>query len=149
MATSSLSLASLTEAQILALTLMGEARGEPLAGLVAVANVVTNRVKAGRWRPTVRGVCLQPKQFSCWNEGDPNRTLLLAWAAAVARHETPHARWPEVLAVAQLACEGLLADPTHGACHYHAVSMAEPPRWATGAAPSATVGHHVFYAGVA
>jgi hypothetical protein len=26
---------------------------------------------------TIKDVCLQPKQFSCWNSNNPNRKLLL------------------------------------------------------------------------
>lgn len=64
---------------ILARTMYGEARGEyarldgGLAALLAVGNVVTNRVKACSWfGRDVASVCLKPAQFSFWMPSDPN-----------------------------------------------------------------------------
>ncbi len=68
------------EINILAKTLYGEARGEGLSGLEAVANTIINRVntakaKGGRfwWGNDIISVCQKPYQFSCWNKKDPNR----------------------------------------------------------------------------
>ena len=68
---------------VLARTIYGEARGEykrpdgGIASLIAVANVVMNRLKAKTWYGmTVKEVCQKPFQFSCWNKQDPNRALI-------------------------------------------------------------------------
>jgi hypothetical protein len=53
------------EWRIVALTLMGEARGEKAMGLYAVACVVNQRMKERKL--TAAQVCWQDKQFSCWN----------------------------------------------------------------------------------
>ena len=63
-------------AEVLARTLYGEARGEGLPGIEAVACVILNRVAFAKargrywWGNTVSQVCLKPGQFSCWNAGD-------------------------------------------------------------------------------
>jgi len=56
----------MTPAMIVALTLWMEARGEPAAGRELVATVIVNRAKARRM--SVEAVCLERKQFSCWND---------------------------------------------------------------------------------
>lgn len=55
-------------------TVLGEAAGEGRAGQRAVAMVIAHRARdeKGRWPKTYAGVCLQPRQFSCW---DDERTL--------------------------------------------------------------------------
>jgi N-acetylmuramoyl-L-alanine amidase len=81
----------------LALTAHREARGEGAAGMLAVMQVVMERVFDQRWPNTVPEVVLQPKQFSCFNPGDPNSRVFLrdndlAWDLAemtLARHHGP------------------------------------------------------------
>ena len=62
---------------IFAKTIWAEARGEPLEGQIAVSNVILNRARQGGWwGDDVVKVCRKPKQFSCWNKGDPNRAKM-------------------------------------------------------------------------
>ena len=62
---------------IFAKTIWAEARGEPLEGQIAVANVILNRARQGGWwGDDIAEVCCKPKQFSCWNGGDPNRARM-------------------------------------------------------------------------
>ncbi len=131
--------------QILARTLYGEARGEGRRGLEAVAAVILNRVAraAARggywWGTTVAEVCQKPWQFSCWNRGDPNRRR-------IERVTDADPAFRLCLEVARAALAGALADPTGGACHYHAAAIR--PGWARGRTPSARIGRHLFYAGL-
>ncbi|MCQ4158752.1 cell wall hydrolase [Roseomonas sp. GC11] len=130
----------MNDLQALARTLYGEARGEGLLGIRAVASVILNRAahpNPRRFGASISAVCLKPFQFSCWNQSDPNRPKLVALdlsspAAAVC------------LQVAWEALMGRLADTTGGADHYHTVSVSPP--WARGMTPTATLGSHVFYA---
>lgn len=56
-----------------------EARGEPLEGQIAVAQVVLNRVKDKRWPNKVCAVVKQPKQFSWYGKkGLTNAKVRLA-----------------------------------------------------------------------
>jgi len=106
----------------MARTLWGEARGEGALGMQAVAAVIVNRVRSRRFGPDAIAVCRARRQFSCWNEGDSKRALLIAAGDAQG---------------------GLADDPTRGSTHYHARYV--NPRWARGKAPAAEIGRHVFY----
>jgi len=127
---------------VLARTIYGEARGEPVRGQEAVASVVLNRVKRANkpggywWGSSVSEVCRKEWQFSTWNPSDPNRDKILA----VDRRD-PSFR--QALRIARRAIAGTLDDPTGGATHYHA--KATMPNWAEGRVPSAEIGNHKFY----
>jgi len=65
--------------KVVAMTILGEARGEGKAGMYAVACVIAQR--SIEWKRngkpiTPKQVCLQEWQFSCWNKNDPNRKKL-------------------------------------------------------------------------
>lgn len=64
-----LSIARNPTAKVLAATLWGEGRGEGVNGMLAIAKVITSRVKkdAWGWADNPRGVVLQDDQFSCWH----------------------------------------------------------------------------------
>ncbi|SDH75025.1 cell wall hydrolase [Roseospirillum parvum] len=131
------------DVETLARTLWGEARGEPLAGLVAVAHVVVNRARRPGWwsEPdhTLTAVCRRPWQFSCWNTDDPNRVLLNDLTLA-----TPAFRRAMMVACGVVdGRDGFAEDPTGGATHYHNTAVAPP--WAQGHRPSARIGRHLFF----
>jgi N-acetylmuramoyl-L-alanine amidase len=128
---------------VLARTIYGEARGELVRGKEAVACVVVNRVRRARdrggaywWGADVESVCRKPWQFSCWNAGDPNRRRIEAVDETNRVFQT-------CLRIARRAIAGAIKDPTGGATHYHARSVAPP--WAKGKKPSAKIGNHAFY----
>ena len=106
------------ETDVLARTLWGEARGEGVAGMQAVANVILNRVAVSRkfggywWGNTVLQVCHKPYQFSCWNKTDPNYRKLIALNEKDMHFAT-------ALRVARRAMLGFVKDETQGATHYH------------------------------
>lgn len=128
---------------ILARTLWGEARGESLAGQIAVAWTIRNRVFDGKdrswWGEGYAGVCQKPYQFSCWNKNDPNY-VYLSGAKAIPFRE---------LAQAQIAADqvmsGKVPDPTGGATHYYATTMRVAPAWAAKAKQTLKLGHHLFF----
>lgn len=122
----------------LARTLYGEARGQGLDGMAAVANVIVNRANnPGWWGASIASVCTHPWQFSCWNEGDPNRARLL-------RVTDADPQFRDCLLIARAAVAGELRDRTSGANHYHATSI-PVPKWARGRKPTVTIGDHCFY----
>ncbi len=68
----------LSEKQIMAITIYGEARGESTEGKIAVGSVILERVDHRDWDgKTIHEVCLKPWQFSCFNLNDPNWEKLL------------------------------------------------------------------------
>lgn len=140
----------LSDVKWMALTLRGEARGEPLDGMVAVGQVIMERVRDPRYPKTIRDVCLQAKQFSCWNEDDANYPVLVEWALTgldpLKRVWTPdikEAHW-----VADGVARGYVRQlvPPH-TCHYHAAHA--HPGWAAGKMPCRIIAHHFFYNDVA
>ena len=125
---------------LLAMCLWGEARGESLLGLAAVACVILNRMK--KKGVGVHEIILARKQFSSFNLDDPNRGKL----AFPLAHDTIDA-WEKCSNVATLALNGYINDPTGGATHYYADSLPKPPYWADAAKgwkQTAKVGKHTF-----
>lgn len=130
------------EADILARTIYGEARGESLSGQEAIASVILNRVDFSRrrgcywWGNTIKEVCLQPWQFSCWNENDPNCKII----RNVSESDLGFCICKRI---ALRAISGLLEDTTTRATHYHTRNVR--PKWAFGKIPCAEIGSHIFY----
>ena len=124
---------------ILARTVYGEARGEllpfGLAPLIAVANVVLNR-KNKNFARTVADVCLAPRQFSCWNPGDPNFEKIRGVSPKCFVFGT-------CLRVARRVLEESWPDLTDGCDHYHERSV--KPFWAACREPKRILGSHYFY----
>ena len=128
---------------VLARTLWGEARGETLAGMVAVAWTIRNRVNDGKakswWGEGYAGVCLKPYQFSCWNKNDPNFPFLSG------AKPIPVADMAKAVMVAAAVMDGAYPDPTGGATHYYATTMPMQPAWAANAKQTLKLGHHLFF----
>ena len=128
---------------VLARTIYGEARGETVRGKEAVAAVVMNRLRRATGQPrrfgaghTVESICRQPYQFSCWNAADANRPV-------IERVKAGDAPFDCCVRIATRAVRNILADPTGGATHYHAIGAW--PNWASGRTPAVIIGRHVFY----
>lgn len=128
---------------VLAQTIFGEARGEGRVGMEAVAHTILNRAAApGWWGDSIISVAKKPKQYSAWNDGDPNSKLIqrkgpgqgdpvfdLAWA------------------IAGDAMAGKYADPTGGATHYYNPKVVNPA-WADPAKKTVSIGNHDFFLGI-
>jgi spore germination cell wall hydrolase CwlJ-like protein len=116
------------EQQCLATAVYFEAKGEPLRGQLAVAQVILNRTHSGRFPSSVCGVVRQRGQFSFVHGG---RLPSVPRASAA---------WRKAVAVARTAREG--AEPVAAkALFFHARSVS------TGwhAVRVAQIGNHVFY----
>lgn len=131
----------LSDLETFALTLYGEARGEPIAGKVAVANVILNRWHTGyRHKMNVKDVCLDKWQFSCWNKNDPNRDKMLSLDM-----EDP--ALCECRVIAHLGISDLLQNNIGTSRHYKVTTVAA--NWAEGHDPDYAIGHHEFFEGIA
>lgn len=127
---------------IFARTVYGETRGEygssGPGALIAVANVILNRFKrAGRYGKTMTEVCLKPRQFSCWNQNDPNRILIQN------ENLETDPLFNICLVVVKKVIEGVWPDLTRGSDHYHASSCL--PYWARSRKVKLHLGRHIFY----
>lgn len=140
-------LSSLSSTEILGLTIIGESRGEPINGQIAVGNVIRNR--ASHNKTTYHEVCLTPKQFSCWNEDDPNRSLLMELAEQLINGQfitDPYLK--QCMYVAKGIVEMELLDNTNGAMNYLTSQLffdGKTPSWAKQAHNLKTIGNQVFF----
>jgi spore germination cell wall hydrolase CwlJ-like protein len=125
----------ITAATCLAMALYYEARGEGPDGMLAVAEVIINRVQHPDFPGTVCEVVKEDRgpepwdcQFSFYCDGKPERpTDVVAWSTA--RDIAAQAMDGEVLG--------------HGATYFHATSV--HPFWADIFTPVGQVGAHIFY----
>ncbi len=99
---------ALDDLTLLALTVWGEARGEPFDGQVAVAHVIMNRA---RDQKPIAEVVLKPWQFSFFNTEDSSRPRIGAIDEA-----SPE--WWLAYKAAAAAFFDLIPDTTNGATHY-------------------------------
>lgn len=123
--------------QIAARTIWAEARGEPEAGQRAIAFVLVNRRRTGRWGYAFASVCVAPKQFSCWNDYDTNRGKMLELSD----------NDPLLIKFVGFLHDALVAvpDPTAGAMYYYAPNgLALHPVWAQDQ-PYIQIGNHRFF----
>lgn len=119
---------------ILARTLYGEAEANDIDDAEAIASVVMNRIRWPNWPNSIVEVCLQPWQFSCWNQNDPNRARILSVTRSDPWFRT-------CISVAERAIAGTLPDRTNGATHYYASYLDAKgltPKWARNKVPSYT-----------
>lgn len=117
------------ELRCLAIGVYYESKGEPLAGQLAVAEVILNRADSGRFPTSACSVLKQRGQFSFVRGGRlPNvSTSSTAWRTAVA--------------IAKVAREDLWESKASNAMFFHARHVS--PRWKL--AKVASVGNHIFY----
>ena len=116
------------EIDCLARAVYFESKGEPLDGQLAVAEVIMNRAKSGRFAGTLCGVVKQPSQFSFVRGG--------GFPPIVNQ-----AMWRQAVGVAQVAMNGLWESPASNALYFHAKRVS--PNW--GKKRVAAVGNHIFY----
>lgn len=115
---------------LMAICVYHEARGEPMEGQVAVAQIILNRAQSRR--QTIREVVFAPYQFS-WANGGARPPIadyeaLIRAAKAVA------------LAIARRAT----GDNMESADHYFA-DYIETPKWAKTMVFIKKIGKHLFY----
>jgi spore germination cell wall hydrolase CwlJ-like protein len=94
-----------------ALALWREARSVPDA-YTAILEVIHNRVQDSRWPNTASEVILQPRQFSSFNEDDPNSVLY-----PTPRRPADWQAWLDALEALEAAIPA--ESLTDGANHYH------------------------------
>ena len=117
-----------SELNCLAVGVYYEAKGEPLAGQLAVAEVILDRTASGRFPRSVCSVIKQRGQFSFVRGGK------LPVPPA-------NAAWRKAMAVALVAQKNLWESPVDGALYFHARYVR--PSWKRPRVGA--VGNHVFY----
>jgi len=136
---------SLTERELLAITLVGEAGGEGDQGMLAVGNVIANRTRAGYRGNTISEVIMSPRQFSVWNDQSPESLYN-------ARKDTDVYRRADRIAGEILS--GRANDITGGATSYLNVPVTAQqrggslPPWYRRDRITRVIGKHTFLKGV-
>lgn len=118
--------------QIVQNTIILEARGEPLRGQIAVAEVIRNRaIDSGR---SMSDECLRKWQFSAWND------------RKLAERTLRRARTPSTLESAKKAIKEALggSDISKGARFYHAKGI-KKPYWTKSTPFLEQINNHLFY----
>jgi len=108
-----------------------EARGEELAGQLAVAEVIVNRTEDGRFPRSYCGVVTQPGQFSFMR------------GSRMPAVREGSAAWTRAVAVAQIAHKGLWESEAEGAVFFHATRVR--PGWSRTKTRLAQIDTHIFY----
>ena len=122
--------ANTAELECLAGAIYFESKGEPIEGQLAVAEVVLNRTKSGKFPTTICGVVKQRHQFSFVRGG---RFPPIARASAA---------WRKAVAIAHIALDDLADSRAQSAMFFHATYVR--PGW-RGLKRVAQVGRHIFY----
>ena len=121
--------------RIVALTILGEARGEGKKGMYAVACVIAQRSKNRNLTPAK--VCHEPYQFSIWNAGKgkikKESELYYLWKSP----STPYAR------TLAKNINKLRLSTVKNADHY--CTLKTNPYWAKGKKTVAVINNHKFY----
>ncbi len=106
-----------------------EAKSESLDGQLAVARVIINRARSGRFASSLCGVVRQPSQFSFVRGG------------TIPQPSTGSADWQDAVAISQIALKDAWQTPAEGALFFHARRVS--PGW--GKPKLAAIDNHIFY----
>lgn len=126
-----------TAALCLAAAIYFEARGEPIDGQIAVAEVVVNRVEDSRWPSNVCDVVKQNRY-----PGTLHRCQFSFYCNGEQEIVTDQRAWATAQEIAEGVLSGELALGVE-ATHYHAITV--DPFWSYHYTPLGTIGKHRFY----
>ena len=121
----------------LALNIYHEARGEPLEGMIAIGQVVMNRVGDPGFPA---GVCEVVKQGG---ERRRDRCQFSWWCDGLSDWPDDAGAWKDSKGLAGKILAGGLEDPTRGALWYHADHVT--PGWDMEIVRQGKIGRHIFY----
>ena len=108
-----------------------EARGEPIEGQLAVAEVVINRARSGIYPANYCDVVTQPAQFSFVRRGQ------------IPTADEGSAAWQRAAAIAEIAQQNLWQSKASDALYFHATYVR--PSWAHQKTQLAQIDTHIFY----
>jgi hypothetical protein len=120
-------------------TVAFEAPHEPAIGKAAVAHVILNRKKSGRWGHEIKKIVTQPWQFEPW----------MTRRDEIEKLSPNDSRYRKAARIADGVLAGYIPDPTAGATHFLNATIVRQrrggslPRWAQG--QGVVIGRHTFY----
>jgi hypothetical protein len=120
-------------------TIVFEASGEPEMGKAAVAHVILNRKRSGRWGDNIKDVVTRPWQFEPW----------MTKRSEIEKLSPDDRRYRNAARIADAVLSGQMPDPTAGATHFLNPTIVRQrrggslPAWAEG--EGQPIGRHTFY----
>ena len=134
----------ITELACMATAIYFEARGEPMVGQVAVAQVIMSRVYDERYPNTICEVVKQGYYYS-WNPEIPipDKCQFSFWCDGKPEKIKDEDAYFWATEVAQAVMVGTLYDTTQGATHYHAYYV--QPSWSKKFTQTVRINDHIFY----
>jgi spore germination cell wall hydrolase CwlJ-like protein len=120
-------------------TIAFEASGESQMAQIAVAYVVLNRKKSGRWGDNIKAVVTHPGQFEPWTTRQRE----------IEELSPDDPRYQRAAIIADAVLSGQTPDPTSGATYFLNPTIVRErrggalPSWAAGEGLS--IGSHTFY----
>jgi N-acetylmuramoyl-L-alanine amidase len=116
-----------------------EARGEPITGQFAVAEVTMNRKAARQYPKTVCEVVYQQN----WDPIRKRQVGAFSWTEFKTLPEPTGEEWRRAQSIAEAVYYSRYEPKLHGALHFHASYI--KPDWAYQKKPLAKIGKHIFY----
>jgi N-acetylmuramoyl-L-alanine amidase len=116
-----------------------EARGEPMEGQYAVAEVTLNRVASGRFPNTICDVVHEQR----WDRIRKRYVSAFSWTELERNAKPRGTAWKRAITVASTVYDTREQPRVDGALFYHARYI--EPRWAKTKKPIAKIGKHIFY----
>jgi spore germination cell wall hydrolase CwlJ-like protein len=120
-------------------TIAFEAADESDEGKAAVAHVILNRKRSGRWGDDIKDVVTRPWQFEPW----------MTRRTEMVRLSFDDRRYQDAARIADAVLTGQMSDPTAGATHFLNPTVVRQrrggslPSWARG--EGQPIGRHTFY----
>lgn len=120
-------------------TMVFEASGESEEGKAAVAHVILNRKRLGKWGDNIKEVVTRPRQFEPW----------MTRRSQMENLSKDDPRYRKAARIADNVLSGQEPDPTAGATHFLNPTIVRKrrggslPRWARG--EGQPIGRHTFY----
>lgn len=106
-----------------------EARGEPIEGQIAVAQVTINRLNNGNFGSSICKVVYARKQFS--------------WTLNSSRKVKNNKEWQGSIAIATAVLKGSVRLPIFNALYFHTRQI--KPYWARTRTQVGIISNHIFY----
>ncbi|MFA6359050.1 MAG: cell wall hydrolase [Candidatus Omnitrophota bacterium] len=133
---------ALSDLDAMALTVYAEARGEPWEGKLAVGFIIVNRSRL--WKKSIKDVCYQKNQFSCYNSNDKQYDHIVSKAKYWNRDDEN-----DFILVAQTALHGWQESIISDATFYKVTGTKN--KWFDGSIKNGKlimvceIGHHQFF----
>ena len=128
----------------MAMAIYFEARNQPVAGQLAIAHVISNRVASKHYPDTV---CEVIQQGAVYKSGHPvkHRCQFSFWCDSKPETIHDYGAWQTAMRVAATVRDTSYprVDVSEGATHYHTTEVS--PKWRYTMKMTVQIGQHLFY----